>query len=295
MKHALVTGHEGFVGRHMTKHLNETGWQVTGIDLVTGGDVFKHIHAMTKRYDLVVHAAAQAPHRAAIDTQLASFPYNVGLDSVVMNWAMVTRQHRFVYLSSCAAYPAWIQTQGAAQEPFEETDITISDGGDVEPPFDAYGWTKLFGERMSLQMRESGVATHIVRPFSGYGEDQSENFPMRAFAQRAKAQADPFVIWGNSRQVRDWIHIDDIVRGIMAIVDADEQSPVNLCTGRGVSMIDVASMLIDRVNRRTYNPTFAVDTDAPMGAFYRVGDPDFLHTMYVPKIDLEEGTWRMMQ
>jgi nucleoside-diphosphate-sugar epimerase len=295
LKYALVTGADGFVGRHMTRHLMDLGWTVMGIDLRRGGDVMKHMWHLTKRYDLVVHAAAQSPHRAAIDTQLAAFPYNVALDSVMMNWAMTTKQHRFVYLSSCAAYPACMQTipRFGADARFEETDVNTHSG--IEEPFDVYGWTKLFGERMAMQMREAGVATFIVRPFSGYGEDQSTDFPMRAFAQRAKAREDPFVIWGNAYQVRDWIHINDIVRAIMAIVDANEQSPVNLCTGQGTTMSDVAQLLIDRVDRDKYRPKIIVDDSAPMGAFYRVGDPALLHTIYTPEVNIEEGTWRMMQ
>lgn len=276
----------------MVKRLELDGWDVLTIDIKTHGDVF-HMQHLTKRYDLVIHAAAQAPHRKAIDENLAAFPYNVALDSYILNWAMRTQQRRFVYLSSCAAYPAWMQAKEvpAHKTRFHEDTLWPAADTTFGMPFDVYGWTKLIGERMAEQAREAGVKMHVVRPFSGYGEDQSFDFPMRAFAKRTLRRENPFVIWGNADQVRDWIHIDDIVGAVMAIVEADDQRTFNLCTGRGVSMIELARMMHQEIS---YAPVVSVDADAPMGAFYRVGDPSRLHEVYVPQVSLEEGVRRMI-
>jgi nucleoside-diphosphate-sugar epimerase len=285
---ALVTGSSGFVGRHMVKTLETAGYWVTKIDLVTHNDVRKYIPTCITRFDLVVHAAAAAPHRKAIDTERVNFPYNVGLDATMFEWAIRTKQRRFVYLSSSAAYPKMFQGPHRSER-LREAYINPTS---PEEPDSVYGWTKLLGERMAEAAHADGLNVHIVRPFSGYGEDQSTDFPFRAFAQRAKTKADPFIIWGSAEQVRDWIHIDDICRAIMMLIDDDFALPVNLCTGTGTSMYQLATLMCEHIG---YVPQVRVDHDAPLGVFYRVGDPIRMFDHYIPKISIEEGIRRALR
>ena len=65
-----------------------------------------------------------------------------------------------------------------------------------------------------------GVPVTIVRPFSGYGPDQDTTYPFTAFAERAARRADPFDVWGDGQQVRDFVHVTDIVNATLALVDA---------------------------------------------------------------------------
>jgi nucleoside-diphosphate-sugar epimerase len=262
---ALVTGSAGFIGRHFFAELTDRDWDVEGCDLDHDGvdalDEFKHEH----RYDLVVHAASRAPHRVAIDTQPAGHIYNQLLDAAMFEWAVRTGQGRVLYFSSCAA-------------------------ADAEP--DAYGLLKLTGERMAVQARAAGLPVTVVRPYSGYGEDQSEDFPFRAFIERARRREDPFDIWGDGTQVRDWIHVDDVVAGALAAVDADADGPVSLCTGVGTSMLDLAAMVCGRAG---YQPEFRLRADAPAGVRYRVGGPSQLRRYYTPVVNLEQGVKRALE
>jgi nucleoside-diphosphate-sugar epimerase len=107
---ALVTGAAGFVGRHMSAELERRGYLVDRRDILFGSDA--HIVFASKlasRYDLVVHAAASAPHRAAIDGQAEHFARNLHLDAAMFDWAVRTGQGRVLYLSSSAAYPIRLQ------------------------------------------------------------------------------------------------------------------------------------------------------------------------------------------
>lgn len=313
MKTALVTGGRGFVGRHFVQHLEASGWDVTVIDIIpppakidvppgasyiSGGvsalTVFKY---EVKQYDLVVHAAAVAPNRKGIDLYKNAFPRNVMLDSTLFDWAYRTAQPRVVYLSSCAVYSPELRhpTLGgdvaSMKFPFTE------DMGFMHEPFDHYGQTKRIGERMAAAINEIGGTTvTVVRPFSGYGSDQSTDFPFAAFIQRVKNREDPFKIWGNGGQVRDWIHIDDIVEGTMALVEAKVKMPVNLCTGRGTSMRQLAEkMFLAAEIGGGYDPLIACDAAEPNGADYRVGDPTLLHEFYTPKVSLNEGIMRALR
>ncbi|MFI6274309.1 NAD-dependent epimerase/dehydratase family protein [Streptomyces sp. NPDC050988] len=291
MKTALVTGSWGFVGRHMTAELRGRGWDVIGCDIANPDrpvdclDVFRRADRV---FDLVVHAAARAPHRAAIDGRPATMAYNLQLDAAMFDWALRTGQRRVLYLSSSAVYPVQFQ-DGSEEWRLHETNTDSAHG---IMPDAGYGWTKLTGEKTAAAAAAEGLAVHVVRPFSGYGEDQGDDWPFGAFVARAHRREDPFTVWGNGLQVRDWIHIDDVVAGALAVVDADVREPVNVCTGRGVSMKELAGMICQETG---HQPWIAYDRTAPPGVAYRVGDPDRFHDLYQPKVSLEEGVTRAVR
>jgi len=285
---ALVTGCSGFVGRHMIDALDRNGWDTAGVDIADGFDALDYFHSKSARWDLVVHAAASAPHRAAIDGEAEHFARNVHLDSAMFDWAVRTSQGRVLYLSSSAAYP--IKCQQDTRWGQLDEDWIYLDNAD-EPDFN-YGWTKLTGERLAAAARRKGLPVTVVRPFSGYGEDQTENFPFRALVERARRREDPFIIWGDGNQVRDWIHIDDVVAGALAVVESGTEDPVNLCTGIGTSMAELAAMACETVG---YQPRFEFLTDKPAGVAYRVGDPARFHQYYKPTVTLAEGVARALK
>lgn len=290
---ALVTGSAGFVGRHMIDELDRRRWDTAGIDIVDGFDALDYFRTGTGRWDLVVHAAASAPHRAAIDGEHQHMARNLQLDAAMFEWAVRTGQGRVLYLSSSAAYPIAQQT-GPGWGRLREDDIDLTY---AREPDAVYGWTKLTGERMAAEARKAGLPVTVVRPFSGYGEDQSENFPFRALIERARRREDPYVIWGSGDQVRDWMHIDDVVGAALAVVqaqvvlEADPAEPVNLCTGIGWSMAELARIACGQVG---YQPRFEYLADKPAGVAYRVGDPSRLNHHFQAKIGLAEGVARAL-
>jgi nucleoside-diphosphate-sugar epimerase len=299
---ALVTGSAGFVGRHVAAELERRSWTVSRCDVVTdwdAHDIFRQgVTDCIQHYDLVVHAAASSPHRAAIDGEPQHFARNLQLDAAMFDWAVRTGQGRVLYLSSSAAYPIRMQTEewlnAHGPRPLAEHLINLgqwSKTGDWSPDA-VYGWTKLTGEMLAAQARKAGLPVTVVRPFSGYGEDQAEDFPFRALVERARRREDPFVVWGDGNQVRDWIHICDVVAGALAVVESGIDEPVNLCTGTGWSMAELAYLACDRVGHK---PTFQYLTDWPAGVAYRVGDPTRFHQHYKPSVTLPEGVARALR
>ena len=284
---ALVTGAAGFVGRHMVSELAARGYSVEPIDIAWGNDAFEVFASEKWSFDLVVHAAAQEPHRLAIDTKPEAFVYNSALDAAMFNWAIRTHQRHVLYLSSSAVYPATYQGNRYARRLAEH----LVGGAVVREPDSNYGWAKLHGERMADVARASGVPVTVVRPFSGYGEDQSLNFPFRAIIERARAREVPLTIWGTGWQVRDWIHIDDVVKAALACVGVGVAGPINLCTGVGTSIRELARMASDLMG---YNPSIESAAGKPSGVHFRVGDPGWLHEIYVPAITIEEGVKRAL-
>lgn len=285
----LITGSAGFIGRHMAAALDDHdvfGVDVAGRLSVDALDLFRDDDTA---FDLVIHAAAVSPHRAAIDGKaLAVGAGCVELDAAMFRWAARTKPGRVVYLSSSAAYPVYWQ-QGRAPYLLTEDDIDLNKPDLADA---MYGHLKLMGERLAAAYREQGGAVTVVRPFSGYGEDQAADFPFGAFRDRALRRADPFTIWGDGSQVRDWIHISDVVAAILAAAREGVDGPVNLCTGIGTSMAELGELFAKEAG---YSPAFEFKADAPSGVAYRVGDPTGMNEFCAATISIEEGVRRALE
>ena len=280
MKRALITGDKGFVGRHFSRYLDARSWDVTGIDLVDGVDCIDFFRTDTsaRPFDLVLHCAANVGGRQRIDNAPVWIARNLATDQAYFEWLSRARPRSAVYFSSSAVYP--VQFQKQAGNVLQE--YSAGYAGQSEP--DAmYGWAKLTGELMAQHY--TGNLT-VVRPFSGYGTDQDICYPFPAFVRRAAGHIDPVPIWGDVDSTRDWIHIDDIVRATMALVESETCGPINLCTGRATSFLELAQMMAWAAG---YSPEYSPRSDMPTGCFSRVGSTERLRRVYEPTISIEEG------
>lgn len=291
MSRALVLGSSGFIGRHFAAHLKDEGWDVTGVDVMLGPytntcydarDLFRGLTGHGSGYDLVVHAAAVVGGRAKIEGSPLDLAVNLELDAALFRWARITRPGRIVYFSSSAAYPVNLQHLNGKHK-LAESDI---DPDDPHAPDSLYGWVKLTGEYLARLARRDGLAVSVVRPFSGYGADQAEDYPFPAFIDRALRREDPFVIWGDGRQVRDWVHVDDIVATVMGMYQLDANGPLNIGWGAPVSMTELARKACEIAG---YEPRFEPVETAPAGVAWRVASPVRLWQFRRPQIPLDQG------
>lgn len=302
MKTALVTGHLGFVGRHVYEALVGDGYEVLGLDIrhpVTPWDIRDWMHPSRQRdaasptafrFDLVVHCAAVVGGRTMIDGEpLRLACEDLSIDAALFSWALRTRPGRIVYFSSSAAYPAWLQGEGLGVRLGEDWINPGSSG----MPDQTYGWVKLTGERLAEEANREGIRTHVFRPFSGYGADQDLDYPFPAIIGRAMMQdpREPFVVWGDPRSARDWVHIDDVVGCVMAAIEADDIGPMNICTGVATTFEDLATMALNELGM---NPEIVGNRSKPAGVFWRVGDPLRMSQTYVPTVTVAEGVRRAL-
>lgn len=292
MATALVTGSAGFIGRHFETALKEQGWNVRGVDIAYGDDARDLFRYGTPvDYDLVVHAAAVVGGRQVIDNDPLAQAVNFELDAAMFAWAARARPRRVLYFSSSAAYPVDLQDGGARalRRGLKEADIDLD-----KPllPDQLYGWAKLTGERLAAHARAKGLGVTVVRPFSGYGPDQDPCYPFPAFVDRALAKEDPFLIWGDGQQVRDFIHVDDIVRISLELVQTDHNGPVNLCSGTGTSMEELARLVHLQAG---YDPKIEFVPSAPSGVPYRVGDDTKAYGWRGGRVSLADGVNQALQ
>ncbi len=297
MKKVLVTGAAGFVGRHFVRRLLERGDQVHGVDNIaefTGAvhpskgwplfdprefqnfhfyeedcrDWFKRVR--DDDFDYVFHLAAIVGGRLVIENNPLAVAVDLSIDAEYWSWAKDTHPARTVCFSSSAAYPITLQRQDDYVLLKEDM---IDFEGNLGMPDLSYGWSKLTCEYLArLAYERHGLKSVCYRPFSGYGEDQDDTYPFPSICKRAIANrgADVIKVWGTGEQMRDFIHIEDCVTGVLRTCDQiDDGDAVNLSTGIYTNFKQFARIAAEICG---YSPEVRGMSDMPTGVFARGGD-----------------------
>jgi len=287
----LISGNQGFLGTQIEKKYTLLGHQVYGFDILDGTDARDFFRTNNTYFDLVYNMAGVIGGRRGIEGNPLSIAVDLSIDSEYYQW--IERMHpvHAIYMSSSAAYPTRYQThefvRSGVDSKLHEDDIDLTD---VENPDHTYGWSKLTGEYLAQFVTKTKM--HIFRPFSGYGETQALDYPFPSFIQRGKQKADPFEVWGDGNQVRDFIHIDDIVDAMDEAIKQDVRGPINLGNARATSFNDLAGMVMKQTR---YSAPIKHLTTEPVGVSYRVCDNTKLLSFYTPRISLEEGIQRALK
>jgi UDP-glucose 4-epimerase len=284
----LLTGADGFVGRAFHSHLGAGGHEVLPVDTKRGldaRDVFRNGRAQD-HVDLLIHAAAIVGGREKIDGAPLALASNLELDAAMFQWALAHHPGHILYFSSSAVYPVKVQSHGLHFRLSEDLVDPALRGSQFGMPDQLYGWAKLTGENLAHRYRESVGTISVVRPFSGYGSTQDDKYPFPAMVDRAIKRADPFKVWGDGTQTRDFIHISDIVYACMRMVQNKIAGPVNLGTGIPTTMDQLAELCMKTVG---YSAPIEHDEFRPSGVSYRVADTTLLRQFYEPRVSLAEG------
>ncbi|MFE2973367.1 NAD-dependent epimerase/dehydratase family protein [Streptomyces sp. NPDC059258] len=290
--HVLVTGSSGFIGRHLVAALDERRHTVRVVDTNPGhgrrtADALDFFRTDNTRHDLAIHCAANVGGRASIDGSPLAVATNMALDAWYFQWLVRTGTPRAVFFSSSAAYPVELQQPGEIHRLVED-DIDLDN---PRFPDASYGLAKVTGERLAQYAEAEGCRVHVLRPFSGYGEDQDDCYPFPAFIGRAKRREDPFEVWGDGSSTRDWIHVDDVVGATLAAIDHDITGPINLGWGRATSFDQLAGYVTQAAG---YTPRIKHLPTAPQGVHHRVCDPTRMLSFFEPQVTLEEGIRRAL-
>jgi nucleoside-diphosphate-sugar epimerase len=173
-----------------------------------------------------------------------------------------------------------------------ETDINFSKMGQ---PDMTYGWSKLTGEFLAqIAARNYGISVACVRPFSGYGEDQDLSYPTPAIAARAARKENPFEVWGSGYQGRDFVHIDDLVAGVLSTYQTlNWNTPLNISSGVGTSFYQLAELILLAIGKEAI--PIATEKNMPEGVFARVGNRNLQERYGLTlQTSLSEGVMRTL-
>ncbi len=308
-KNVLVTGGASFIGSTLVDALLDRGASVRIIDDLTSGkleniqghldkkkiDFHKAdlressvIEKVMKDINVVFHLAADHGGRGYVDLHQAGPASNLFLDGLVFWHALKEKVEKVVFASSGCVYPNYIQTD-VSKEMFLTEDK-------VGPPYDAdnmYGWAKLMSElTLKAYYKEYGLKTASCRYFTVYGPRGVENHALIAMIARAFIKQDPFEVWGDGNQIRNWTYIDDIVHGtILAAEKIDDGTAVNLGTMERNRVIDAVNLIFEYTKHK---PKIKFRTDMPTGPLNRVADNALAKKLlgWESKVLLKEGLKR---
>jgi nucleoside-diphosphate-sugar epimerase len=310
----LVTGGASFIGSHLVDRLLEAGARVTVADDLSSGtlgnleDAFERItfregdlrdreltREVMEGQQVVFHLAAAHGGRGFIDTHPADCSSNLVLDGTVFDEAWRARVQRVCYASSACVYPVQRQARSVDGEtvllreewadPFTEG-CAASDG--------EYGWAKLMGE-MTLRAywKQHGLKSACCRIFTAYGERENETHAVIALIAKAFVRMDPYEIWGDGQQDRNFTYVGDIVEGLIRAADQiEDASPVNLGTSEHIKIIDAARLIFEQTGFTPSHIFF--DTTKPVGVYSRAADLTQTRTLlgWEPSTSFADGLAR---
>lgn len=156
---------------------------------------------------------------------------------------------------------------------------------------ESYGWAKLMGELSLRSFHEQyGIDASAVRIFTAYGPRENETHAIIALIAKAYARQDPFQIWGDGEQTRNFTFVEDIVTALLLanekIVDA---SPVNAGLSRYISINEVIETIFEYMEWKPNEINHL--TDKPVGVRHRAADTNRANGMlrWEPQYSLRDG------
>jgi len=256
-KKVLVTGASGFVGTNLIPRLLADGASVRGVvhrrkpkvidDRVEYllGDLAQPdiCRQAVEGVDYVFHCAASTSGAATMaKTPLVHVTPNVVMNAYLLEAAYFARVKKFLWLSSSTGYPP-------TDYPVKEEEMLVGD------PYEKYfcvGWMKRYTEvlcRMYSQKLPNPLLTIVLRPTNIYGEHDDFMFEtshvFAALIRKVVDRQDPLEVWGTGDDVRDLIHVGDMVDAMMiAMEKVVEYSALNIGLGRGYSVKELLQMML---------------------------------------------------
>jgi GDP-L-fucose synthase len=136
----------------------------------------------------------------------------------------------------------------------------------------------------------------IIRPANVYGpyDDFSEtSMVIPSLIKRVYNKENPFVVWGDGTTIRDFIYSEDVARAMIFAVTNEINEPLNVGSGKGISIKDVVNTVIEISD---YNPEIIWDTSKPSGDKQRILDTNKLNSYgFTPKINLKNGLTKTLE
>ena len=283
-KKVLVTGGNGMIGRALVELLYDTtsaNIMVADLPNVDLRDR-KDCKAVCEGQDVVFHLAGikGSPIRCMESPASFSVP-QIQFNANMIEAAYNAGVEWFLYTSSVGVYhPA---------EVFVEDDVwkTFPSENDWYT-----GWAKRVGEmNVEAYMEEySWNRCSIVRPANVYGPNDNFGDESTVIASLIKKafKNDVLEVWGDGSPIRDFIYSEDVARGMIHMVENEVTEPVNLASGTGVTIKDLAFMICEY-----FNVGLSFDESKPNGDMKRILSTERAESYgFKPQVSLDEGIHR---
>jgi dTDP-glucose 4,6-dehydratase len=296
-KRVVITGAAGFIGSHLSEALLDRGCEVVGIDNLLTGDTANIAHLVNRDFSFIKHDVTnyiyvEGPVHAVLHWASPASPIDylelpiptlkVGALGTHKALGLAKAKNaRFVLASTSEVYG------DPLEHPQKETYW-----GNVNPigPRGVYDEAKRFAEAMTMAYhRYHGVDTKIVRIFNTYGPRMriKDGRAVPAFISQALLNQD-VTVFGDGTQTRSFCYVDDLVDGILRLMDSDHNEPVNIGNPHEMTIEGIAQAII----RMTGSKSTIIHQDLPVDD-PKVRQPDITKARtllgWEPTVALEAG------
>ena len=299
----LVTGAAGFIGSRLIKMLYENGYRnlrttsftrtlrdsYDGVEFIKGNLQDRTFcERVSKDVDVVFHCAANTSN--ALDTKfnpLLHVTPNIEMNVNLMEQSWKNKVRKFIFISSNTTYP------DMGDVPCTE-DMEVQTP-DIVPVYKAVGWMKRYCETLcdffSNQIHDP-MQCIIIRPSNAYGPNDKYDFEKchvtPANIRKVADNLNPIPLWGDGTEVRDVIHVDDMVSGFMTIAEkVDTYDIYNVSYGKGYTVMEVLELIKELEGND--NPIEFVNNKAPMIPVRLLDNTKLTKLGWKPEYDLESG------
>lgn len=300
----LVCGAGGFIGSHLVKRLKREEFSVRGVDLKrpefspTGADEFVVGDLRDPQLAMKVVSGVDEIYQLAADMGGAGYIFTGEHDAAVMhnsatinlNILEAMRHHKVrkvFYSSSACIYPEFNQLD-------PDNPNCAEDSAYPAQPDSEYGWEKLFSERLYLAyMRNHGIQVRIARFHNIFGPEGSwvggrEKAPAALCRKVAEAEAGGTIeIWGDGKQTRSFLYIDECLEGVRRLMDSKFVGPVNIGSDEMVTINGLARMAMEIAGK----PLSIKNIPGPLGVRGRNSDNRLIREKlgWAPSESLKDG------
>ena len=313
-KNVVVTGGASFIGSHLVDKLVALGGNVTVVDDLSSGNldnlsqvkdrikfIKKDLEYLEKQeirgiftdQNIVFHLAAVHGGRGFIQSHPADVCSNLSIDHHVFEAAADCgdSMENLVFASTACVYPPEKQNEIGSDYKLKEDDSNprLLEGymsADIE-----YGWGKLMSEiQLNAFIKQYGLKACPVRFVTAYGPRENETHAIIALIYKAIQRMDPYPIWGNGQQERDFTYVQDIVEGtILSSERVFDGTPINLGTGQKHKLIDVTETIFKLIGWKPAQ--MKLEPSMPVGPLSRALDNERAKQQlgWQPRFSLEEG------
>eukprot|EP00924_Labyrinthula_sp_SR-Ha-C_P002994 maker-scaffold_58-snap-gene-0.23-mRNA-1 protein AED:0.01 eAED:0.01 QI:426/1/1/1/1/1/2/197/348 len=303
-----VTGAGGFIGAHLAKKLLEQGKYVVAVDWKEQeffkGEKFcdEFLKLDLRKYENCVKAtegceevynlAADMGGMGFIQSNHSVLFYNNTMISFnVCEAARHNKVKKFFYSSSACVY------NESKQLDTDNASLKESDAWPAQPQ-DAYGLEKLCSEELCMHYgKDFGMKVRVARFHNVYGPHGTwkggrEKVPA-AFSRKALTSETEFEIWGDGKQTRSFIYVDDCVEGILRLMDSDCDVPINLGSDEMISMNGLCDLVLEIAGKSGMTKKHI---KGPEGVRGRNSDNTLIKEKlgWAPSIKLKDGMTKTM-